>query len=75
MPAVMILSEKEPMRNIASHFNPATQPAVDEATAWNSVINRDAGADDDFFYGVTTTHIYCRPSCPSRMTQGMPPAR
>lgn len=27
---------------------------------------RDAGADGQFWYGVTTTGIYCRPSCPSR---------
>ena len=54
------------MRNIAPDFNLPNQRAVDETTAWNSVLNRDAAADDEFFYGVTTTHIYCRPSCPSR---------
>jgi AraC family transcriptional regulator of adaptative response/methylated-DNA-[protein]-cysteine methyltransferase len=54
------------MRNTAPDFNLANQPAVNETTAWDSVLNRDAAADDDFFYGVTTTHIYCRPSCPSR---------
>jgi AraC family transcriptional regulator of adaptative response/methylated-DNA-[protein]-cysteine methyltransferase len=66
MSAVMILSETELMTNTAPDFNLPNQPAVDETTAWNSVLNRDAAADDDFFYGVTTTHIYCRPSCPSR---------
>jgi len=39
---------------------------VDEATAWNSVLARDPAADENLFYGVTTTGIYCRPSCPSR---------
>lgn len=34
---------------------------------WQSVLQRDAGADDTFVYGVTTTGIYCRPSCPSRI--------
>lgn len=53
------------MRNTAPEFN-AALPAVNETTAWNSVLNRDSAADDDFFYGVTTTRIYCRPSCPSR---------
>src|SRR5947209_6449876 len=62
----MILSETEPMTNTAPDLNLPNQPAVDETTAWNSVLNRDAAADDDFFYGVTTTRIYCRPSCPSR---------
>jgi AraC family transcriptional regulator of adaptative response/methylated-DNA-[protein]-cysteine methyltransferase len=39
---------------------------LDEAGAWESVLHRDASADDRLLYGVTTTGIYCRPSCPSR---------
>jgi AraC family transcriptional regulator of adaptative response/methylated-DNA-[protein]-cysteine methyltransferase len=39
---------------------------MNEATAWESVLHRDASADDRLLYGVTTTGIYCRPSCPSR---------
>jgi len=31
-----------------------------------SVMGRDAHADGAFFYGVTTTRIFCRPGCPSR---------
>ncbi len=27
---------------------------------------RDAGADGAFFYGVSSTGVYCRPSCPAR---------
>jgi AraC family transcriptional regulator, regulatory protein of adaptative response / methylated-DNA-[protein]-cysteine methyltransferase len=33
---------------------------------WDAVVRRDAQADGRFFYGVTSTGIYCRPSCPSR---------
>ena len=39
---------------------------MNEAVAWESVLQRDPSADDRFLYGVTTTHIYCRPSCPSK---------
>ena len=39
---------------------------MNEALAWESVLSRDASADDRLLYGVTTTGIYCRPSCPSR---------
>ena len=39
---------------------------MNEAVAWESVLHRDPTADDRFLYGVTTTGIYCRPSCPSR---------
>src|SRR6478736_1446518 len=63
----MILTATEPMRDTESLVKaPNRSAAVDEATAWHSVLNRDPAADEDFFYGVTTTHIYCRPSCPSR---------
>ncbi|MBI1777646.1 MAG: bifunctional DNA-binding transcriptional regulator/O6-methylguanine-DNA methyltransferase Ada [Proteobacteria bacterium] len=33
---------------------------------WQAVQDRDAGADGRFVFAVTTTGIYCRPSCPSR---------
>src|SRR5256885_3406524 len=39
---------------------------MNEATAWESVLQRDASADARFLYGVTSTGVYCRPSCPSR---------
>ncbi|MDP9204016.1 MAG: bifunctional DNA-binding transcriptional regulator/O6-methylguanine-DNA methyltransferase Ada [Gemmatimonadota bacterium] len=39
---------------------------MNEAVAWESVLHRDPTADDRFLYGVSTTGIYCRPSCPSR---------
>ena len=64
--AIMILSATEPMRNTVSSITTAGRAPLDEATAWNSVLDRDSAADENFFYGVTTTHIYCRPSCASR---------
>ena len=36
---------------------------------WEALTNRDADADGTFIYGVITTGIYCRPSCPSRNAQ------
>jgi AraC family transcriptional regulator of adaptative response/methylated-DNA-[protein]-cysteine methyltransferase len=42
------------------------EPPMNEAIAWESVLHRDPTADDRFLYAVTTTGIYCRPSCPSR---------
>ncbi len=38
--------------------------AVDPEAAWKQVLRRDAQAE--FFYAVTTTGVYCRPSCTSR---------
>jgi len=33
---------------------------------WAAIVARDARADGQFYYGVRTTGVYCRPSCPSR---------
>jgi AraC family transcriptional regulator, regulatory protein of adaptative response / methylated-DNA-[protein]-cysteine methyltransferase len=55
----MKLTPRKPKRR-------AQESPVNEAIAWESVLQRDPSADDRFLYGVTTTHIYCRPSCPSR---------
>src|SRR5262245_24664815 len=33
---------------------------------WALVVARDRAADGQFWYSVTTTGVYCRPSCPSR---------
>ncbi len=40
--------------------------ATDEAR-WQAVISRDKDADGQFFYAISTTGIYCYPSCPSRL--------
>jgi AraC family transcriptional regulator, regulatory protein of adaptative response / methylated-DNA-[protein]-cysteine methyltransferase len=36
------------------------------AERWQAVLAHDRASDGRFFYGVKTTGIYCRPSCPSR---------
>lgn len=33
---------------------------------WKALVNCDNTFDGDFFYGVLTTGVYCRPSCSSR---------
>lgn len=39
---------------------------VTAQVAWNAVLHRDRRFDGRFVYAVSSTHIYCRPSCPSR---------
>ena len=36
---------------------------------WTALLNRDALAASAFVYCVTTTRIYCRPNCPSRLAR------
>ncbi|KRV51335.1 AraC family transcriptional regulator [Wenjunlia vitaminophila] len=38
---------------------------IDEETAYQALRSRDARFDGVFFLGVSTTGIYCRPSCPA----------
>jgi len=33
---------------------------------WQAVMDRDRGRDGEFVFAVSTTGIYCRPSCPAR---------
>lgn len=33
---------------------------------WNAVVTRDAGRDGEFFFAVSSTGVYCRPSCPAK---------
>ena len=42
----------------------SNQPIAD--TQWNAVLNRDTSVTGEFIYGVKSTRIYCRPTCPSR---------
>jgi AraC family transcriptional regulator of adaptative response/methylated-DNA-[protein]-cysteine methyltransferase len=39
---------------------------LDQNSCWEAVQSRDSGRDGSFYYGVVTTGVYCRPSCPSR---------
>ena len=34
---------------------------------WYALVDREREADGQFWYGVITTRIYCRPHCPSRL--------
>jgi methylphosphotriester-DNA--protein-cysteine methyltransferase len=40
-----------------------------DAARWSAVTTRDPLADNMFVYCVTTTGIYCRPICPSRLAR------
>src|SRR6266545_4999593 len=43
----------------------STARAADDA-AWAALVAHDSEYDERFVYGVETTGVYCRPSCPSR---------
>ena len=44
----------------------AEQLAPADTASWHAVLTRDKTSDGRFVYAVTSTGVYCRPSCPSR---------
>src|SRR5271155_1249887 len=50
----------------ATMMAPTDEQAYWEASFWEALESRDTRMDGVFFYAVTTTGVYCRPTCPSR---------
>lgn len=51
---------------------PAFVPAISvesDTERWETVRRRDRAADGRFVYAVSSTGVYCRPSCPSRLAK------
>lgn len=46
---------------------PDSLPQFDDRTCRRAVETSDPAFDGKFVFGVTSTSIYCRPSCPSRV--------
>src|SRR5438552_4735895 len=44
----------------------SNQQPLDDEQCWQAVMRRDRVADGSFVFGVRSTGIYCRPSCPAR---------
>ena len=44
-----------------------TSPSVVDDPRWARIVARDRTADGHLWYSVSTTGVYCRPSCPSRV--------
>src|SRR5205814_8739953 len=63
---ILVAQQRAGMRAIMKFQAGVEDIPMNEAIAWESVLQRDISADERLFYGVRTTGIYCRPSCPSR---------
>jgi AraC family transcriptional regulator, regulatory protein of adaptative response / methylated-DNA-[protein]-cysteine methyltransferase len=60
----MTIPKDENMSAAEQVLNRATVTLNDPR--WQSVLRRSANADGTFFYAVSTTGVYCRPSCAAR---------
>ncbi len=43
-----------------------TMAAIPDNKWWDAVLARDARRDGEFFFAVSSTGVYCRPSCPAK---------
>src|SRR4051794_2360368 len=56
--------------NFASRISPAQQPHyANDEERYAAIARRDRGADGRFVYSVSTTGVYCRPSCAARLAR------
>jgi AraC family transcriptional regulator of adaptative response/methylated-DNA-[protein]-cysteine methyltransferase len=64
-----ILSEERAMKRTApptSEVAAAEVTAAIDATRWQAVVERDRSLDGAFVFGVSSTGVFCRPSCPAK---------
>ena len=47
----------------------AIEKFASDVARWAAVTQRDSAADDHFYYAVSTTGVYCRPSCAARLAR------
>lgn len=57
------------MLAIASKEQTALPLFTEPAERWAAVVKRDPAADGKFYYSVSTTGVFCRPICPSRLAR------
>src|SRR5215813_13500137 len=49
--------------NLETEFTMAPKP---QDKMWEAVVARDTAQDGKFFFAVSSTGVYCRPSCPAK---------
>jgi AraC family transcriptional regulator of adaptative response/methylated-DNA-[protein]-cysteine methyltransferase len=54
------------MTSTFANTGKSTLSSVAEDPRWSRIVAREKTADGHLWYSVSTTGIYCRPSCPSR---------
>jgi AraC family transcriptional regulator, regulatory protein of adaptative response / methylated-DNA-[protein]-cysteine methyltransferase len=52
--------------NLESEINMTPAPRNTQNKWWDAVLARDPNHDGEFFFAVSTTGVYCRPSCPAK---------
>src|ERR1700758_4748978 len=61
------LHERFQMKTATPDKTLSLESPVADDPRWARIVARDKAADGHFWYSVSTTGVYCRPSCPSRI--------
>ena len=51
---------------MSAHQPSSTERLAGDEQRWNAVLERDASKDGEFVFAVSSTGVYCRPSCAAR---------
>jgi AraC family transcriptional regulator of adaptative response/methylated-DNA-[protein]-cysteine methyltransferase len=62
-PGAVAVETDEPTHD---HSNHRTHDGTKDAARWRAVLARDAACDGEFVFAVSSTGVYCRPSCAAR---------
>src|SRR5215831_9794946 len=52
--------------NEESSMKSAAPTVASDEARWQAILKRDSGRDGTFVFGVLSTGVFCRPSCPAR---------
>jgi len=58
--------EPESKYEFSDDPEPLEMATLTEDSRWQAVVSRDGASDGKFVFAVSSTGVYCRPSCPSR---------
>jgi AraC family transcriptional regulator, regulatory protein of adaptative response / methylated-DNA-[protein]-cysteine methyltransferase len=63
--AILITESSEQMPTLQTKSVSPSRATADDQR-WNAVLARDGARDGEFVFAVSSTGVYCRPSCPAR---------
>src|SRR2546421_4598540 len=64
--AILEPSDSGEMPAVQTNSTKAKTVEPNDDLRWSAVLARDSGHDGKFVFAVSSTGVYCRPSCPAR---------
>jgi AraC family transcriptional regulator, regulatory protein of adaptative response / methylated-DNA-[protein]-cysteine methyltransferase len=63
---ILAMSRPNAMSALQTNMPNQVSPVLNDDLCWNAVNTRDRTHDGEFVFAVSSTGVYCRPSCPAR---------